>query len=671
MTMRTVTLELLRHGPAHNQLLSPLTPYLALCGNHPPETVHVGLEQIQISRYIRQLRYEGGLWVAAHAVQDAAREVSRLLESIRSLTAEMATSDPQESQRMIHLRLVLSASELAMLPFELATAHSAMPGQGHPISLQTETPVCLTREVRRVAANTFQWPEEPRILMVSAAPGNSDVPTQKHREKLEAALAPYVDIADPEELGERLTVIEKATLEKVREACAQRAYTHVHILAHGTHPTVSEDETRYGLAFHSQADPNKADVVSGERLASALRCHLRTVNGKQVLSSPAVVSIASCDSANVGNVVAPGASIAHVLHEEGIPLVIGSQFLLSKEGSVTMAEVLYRRLIEGDDPRTIVHDVRQALHTGHPLTHDWAALVVYAAFPSSLQSQIRHARFEMEGRALNLVMNRAEDVILPMTDEALAGHDAASPRTANRRNQPLLRETQQQLMDAMTRFEETMPDGGGVEQVKAWGVLAAAWKQIGVFLSLEVSGSSETELRSSNELLQDTEFRTVLEKARSYYYRIYQTGAVEAWPLVQYLALTIGLRLHKTLGTSTAASTVSRTFKRLWGAAVVRAEDNLRWGRTRQKAWAHGSLLELALMSMLWRDPMRCRAEAFRHLYQAIDIWSMSLEEDALFDADSLDRQLFLYDFWDWGSKDISKLSKELSNVIRERMPSP
>jgi len=38
--MRTLTLELLRHGPAHNQLLSPLTPYLALCENHPAVTLN-------------------------------------------------------------------------------------------------------------------------------------------------------------------------------------------------------------------------------------------------------------------------------------------------------------------------------------------------------------------------------------------------------------------------------------------------------------------------------------------------------------------------------------------------------------------------------------------------------------------------------------------------------
>jgi hypothetical protein len=47
--MKTVTLELLRHGPAHNQLLSPLTQYLALCGNHPAVTVSAPFEHKQMT----------------------------------------------------------------------------------------------------------------------------------------------------------------------------------------------------------------------------------------------------------------------------------------------------------------------------------------------------------------------------------------------------------------------------------------------------------------------------------------------------------------------------------------------------------------------------------------------------------------------------------------------
>ena len=33
MRIRTVNVEFLRPGPAHNQLLSPITQYLAVCNN--------------------------------------------------------------------------------------------------------------------------------------------------------------------------------------------------------------------------------------------------------------------------------------------------------------------------------------------------------------------------------------------------------------------------------------------------------------------------------------------------------------------------------------------------------------------------------------------------------------------------------------------------------------
>jgi hypothetical protein len=46
--IHNVKIELLRAGPAHNQLLSPLTPYLALCGADGPVTVHIPFEHEQL-----------------------------------------------------------------------------------------------------------------------------------------------------------------------------------------------------------------------------------------------------------------------------------------------------------------------------------------------------------------------------------------------------------------------------------------------------------------------------------------------------------------------------------------------------------------------------------------------------------------------------------------------
>src|SRR6185369_3772851 len=121
--------------------------------------------------------------------------------------------------------------------------------------------------------------------------------------------------------------------------------------------------------------------------AAALRCHPASLTEGELVS-PAVVTVASCDSGNVGSVVAPGASIAHQLHEAGIPLVLASQFPLSVRGSAIMTETVYTRLLRGEDPRVLVHDLRQVLHVSCPDTHDWASVVAYAALPADIDKQV-------------------------------------------------------------------------------------------------------------------------------------------------------------------------------------------------------------------------------------------------------------------------------------------
>jgi hypothetical protein len=415
------------------------------------------------------------------------------------------------------------------------------------------------------------------------------------------------------------------------------------------------NEARFGLAFHAEENRNEVDVVSGERLASALRCHLRTEAGK-VLSSPAVVSIASCDSANIGSVVAPGASVAHALHEQGIPMVVGSQFPLSVKGSVIMTELLYRRLLAGDDPRVTVHDLRQALHTACPEAHDWASVVVYAALPNDLRAQLQDAKFEQARRALSVVMERADRAI----EASLLRKSAAQDVIEGDRT--LVAQLTNQLRKAMSSFEAAAPKGGGgVGLVKFWGVLASAWKQV----AFSLSGETFLNGLPRKGLLENAKFRKALEKSRHYYHECYRQGASDAWPLVQYLALTVGL------GVELRGEKVSLRFRQLWGAAFARAHDNLQWGSLQQRAWAHASLAELHLLSMLWRkDPQRCASKMDRHVEQAISIWEMAQAqyEDARFDLLSLSRQLNRYELWDWGTKEMRDHARNMYFMIHKRI---
>lgn len=636
MAIRTVTLELLRHGPAHNQLLSPLTPYLALCGNQDAETVHVTFEHLQFLRKLRQLRYVHGVHVAAEARQEAAREVGKVLGSIRSLLSELSSSDPKEGKRMVHLRLVLSASELAMLPFELVESSPGLPGQGQPLVLQTSTPVCLTREVRRVALKTLRWPARPRILVVAAAPDAvSAVPLREHMDALRSAFAPY--LATQKEFSEHVKVLEAATLTDVRNACATGAFTHVHVLAHGFE-VLPEDGggPKYGLAFHSEKRRTQVAVVSGPELAAALRCHGRG-GAELTLRRPAVVSLASCDAANVGSVVMPGASIAHALHEAGIPLVVGSQFPLTIEGSRVMTEVLYSRLLRGEDPRVISHDLRQSLYVQCPDSHDWASVVMYAALPADLESQLREVRFVRARIALEAKLTRAEKK---------AGNAETAPRERHVRT----------LRKYMRRFEKVaLQQTGGSKQVKAWGVLASAWKQVAQF-------DAKAEERKED-------FEDALRKAREYYFKCYRSGVREAWPLVQYLALTMGPGQRTPAKEGEEKKQLNR-LRRQRRLAKAIARDNLEWGRPQQKVWAYASLVELAILE-LWEGKAKVEqleSRARQHLQELFAITRHNLYDpkEAVFDERSTLRELKRYAAWGWGNAAIQALSTTLSRLMED-----
>ena len=122
-------------------------------------------------------------------------------------------------------------------------------------------------------------------------------------------------------VADRLALVPDATVATIEAACATGRYTHVHILAHGVESRAAYD-VRYGLALHSTNEPSGRELVSGERLASILRAPKRNERG--CFTRPAVVTLASCNSGNVGTITSMDASIGHALHEAGVPMVVAT-----------------------------------------------------------------------------------------------------------------------------------------------------------------------------------------------------------------------------------------------------------------------------------------------------------------------------------------------------------
>ena len=199
--VQTITLELLRPGPAHNQLLSRLTPYIAICGEAGPVTFHLDFEHRELLNHLARLRYisvdpDGQITPVSAQMREAELAeigalLGRILAAIPSLNSELNRSIGSKAE-LIHLRLVIWGSELSFLPLELAAAPKSFPGHGKPLLLQSYPPVVLTREVRRGQPMELAWNRTPKILFAWAQPKRyTAIPWQAHLQRLRLAIEPF------------------------------------------------------------------------------------------------------------------------------------------------------------------------------------------------------------------------------------------------------------------------------------------------------------------------------------------------------------------------------------------------------------------------------------------------------------------------------------------------
>jgi beta-lactamase superfamily II metal-dependent hydrolase len=419
--IREVKVELLRTGPSHNQLLSPLTQYLGICDGAEAGIVTVPFEHEAFLRRVKSMRYSGeDAKDRGPVLRDMGVEMAKVLGAVPRLPGSLG-GDASGPDTLVHLRLVLSASELAVLPFELAKIPigPAAWAEGW-LSLQARVPVVITRRTRDVSATRIKWPLSPRILFIASDPETDGIPFEAHKQALFDAVKPYLkkrqEIAKVssdgrrEEYEDALTILKNASFDDVVRECAGQRYTHVHILAHGGEDR-NVEETSYGLVLHPRPDVD--DVISGERFASAFAA---LVGG--TIHRPTVVTLATCDSGNAGSVLIPGASMAHALHQAGIPLVVASQFPLSMEGSDLVVKELYPGLLKGDHPLILLHRIRTDLHGRlSARSHDWASLVVYEALPPALEEQLEEVRYRQGMRAVWISFDQLDAAMIESSDQ--------------------------------------------------------------------------------------------------------------------------------------------------------------------------------------------------------------------------------------------------------------
>jgi beta-lactamase superfamily II metal-dependent hydrolase len=569
ITIRQVSVEFLRPGPSHNQLLSPHTQYLAVCNDAGAAVVTVPYEQRVFERRLKELRYEtGDQSDRLDMLHEIGRDVGKILEAVPGFTGALL-NDAASPNTLVHVRLTLSASELAWLPFELAL----VPAGSAPaaLSIHARPPVSLTRHIRTVSSEGLIWPDRPRILFVS---GDVDtVPFAEHREALVAAVRRFqyprrddgtASRDGREQFGDLLTILVNPTLVELQRECEAAAYTHVHILTHGA--VTASSHPLYGVILRDEH--GSTDVISGERFVSAIA---------RVGRRPAVVTIAACDSGNVGSVVAPGASFAHAVHQSGIPLVVGSQFPLSKEGSVPLTSRLYEGLLWGEHPLHVLQQARAELHARYNTDwHDWASVVAYEALPPSLDDQLDRLRYSQAKRAVDVALDRLDEAVAPGVVFARESLGVAA------------RESLVQLAEAVAYAVDRLPLRGQFA-VEGIGLRASACKRLAQ-AAFALEGHTTP---VDGETFADP--YELLERARLDYAQaakrllVNETQAVQRvatlhWVLVQLVSLATVLGRPVEEGT--------------WEAARLAAELYRDHEHPDERVWAHGSLAELWLLRL-------------------------------------------------------------------------
>jgi len=580
--VRDIKLEFLRSGPAHNQLLSPLTPYLALCGADGPVSVNLPFEHAQLLTRLNRLRYEiEGVAVASSQREAEVRElgetIARMLSTIPALVSELRSAR-NDSSRLVNLRLAISAYELGLVPFEATMAPADSSGSSAPLLLRTLTNI--TREIRRGEPLKVEWNRQPKILFAFASPaGLPMVPAQEHLEALRRAIEPWIAIKDTPvervaDVRRMLTVLKNATLRKISDACEAEDFTHVHILAHGA-PLPGSDNRRFGVVLSKEDDPGGQAVIDGESLAMALKGLKFDGRAKR---PPTVVTLMTCDSGNASSVLTPGGSIAHELHAQDIPWVIASQFPLWMRASNVAAETLYRGLLAGNDPRWVLHLLRRDLRKALPETHDWASIVAYAAIAPDLEAQVDDFRSRQTKAAINVKFDRMDDLV---------GANEPDPEKRKKRDPcdvefELATLCEAIRADLLAWSEEPAAQNDPKQRAERLGMRAASEKRIAIVYAL---------VKYEAESLQ------AYGKSRELYNAALKAEPNNHWAITQFLSIAATPKLSPDTG----LPALRTQYERMWLVAQQLADWQLRGGEGINRAWAHSTLAELELLSAIYR----------------------------------------------------------------------
>ena len=575
--MHTITLQIDRTGTSNNHELSPEIKYVVSCQSLPGIDLNIDCDQASFNQHKEMLRYDS---------KDEARRqtgitffqqlVTKLLDDIQPLAIEAS----KYAGQWLHLRFLTNEKELVQLPFELALTPKNLQGQQlKPLLLNPQQLTTLTREVKQIDPPSYTWPHTPRILFAWADPGES-VPGDEHfnalRDVVKELVCPLQNNPEPiPDIAQIITVLKNASLKSINDVIKKgidndKPFTHIHLLAHGSKDPEDKIDN-YKLVLHHDDDVNEPYYATGDELArSILEIDADTIR------KPAILSLMTCDSANTGSVSLPAGSLAHQLHESGIPCVFASQFPLSIPGSVKLVSALYSKLLlDGEDPRKALYYARKAI--ADKTIHDWASLVAHVRFPADIDEQLKDYKLK--------VMLGSLKTSNAWSEHLLTYRDKISPEKLKMTLENISLRLDKSINDLNHLFTQgTSKEVNKERYAEHSGLMGSAYKRKAEHL-FRLAGFKPEERSSLIKQSIDA-----LKKGRDWYCNGFTKHRQNHWTGMQYLSLYV-----------VTSNPLIRGEKRdIWGLIRIMAEDcSAPTNDPMTQIWSWGTLIELYLLEPL------------------------------------------------------------------------
>ena len=276
-----------------------------------------------------------------------------------------------------------------------------------------------------------------------------------------------------------------------------------------------------------------------------------------------------------------------------------------------MAQELYSRLLNAEDPRIAIYEVRKRLfaHSNH--YHDWAAVVAYASLPADFDLQTGRLQYEMTKRHIDRTLNMVD----------MLANLLVKPETDNNKQVEDLIDEIEVVLKQLDLFTRRLCDHAG-QNSRSIGLQASTEKRkADAFYSVAEAIQQSLEHNFEKDK-SDARIKTYRRKAlgslltahglylKAITYQIDDWVDIY-WVGVNYLSTTLILKLNNEIRESVQYDH--------WVATKKACElDAIRVSSI--PAWRHASLAELFLIAAIVKNDERLR--------EAHDMSSWPLEKD-------------------------------------------